>query len=85
MTFELIKAAILLFQFIRNGLSEAELQDILSLDDNVLDEIYQHFLPLNNKVIRLPFLLWARLRHDLGDLIVEIQAHGMKILRFQHR
>ncbi|XP_062308645.1 NACHT domain- and WD repeat-containing protein 1 [Osmerus eperlanus] len=69
----------------RNGLSEAELQDILSLDDNVLDELYQHFLPLNNKVIRLPFLLWARLRHDLGDLIVERQAHGMKILRFQHR
>ncbi|CAB1324586.1 unnamed protein product [Coregonus sp. 'balchen'] len=44
-------------QEVMGSLSEAELRDILSLDDNVLAEVYQYWLPPNHSLIRLPPLL----------------------------
>ncbi|KAG2463912.1 NWD1 protein, partial [Polypterus senegalus] len=69
----------------RNGLTEIELRDILSLDDDVLGDIYQYWLPPNKEIIRLPPLLWTRLRHDMGEYLVERQADGMKVLGLYHR
>ena len=39
----------------KSGVSETELEDLISLDDKVLDDIYQYHLP---PVRRIPPLLW---------------------------
>ena len=41
----------------KSGVSETELEDLISLDDKVLDDIYQYHLP---PVRRIPPLLWTR-------------------------
>lgn len=53
------------------GLSEGELEDILSCDESVLNEVFQWWLP---PVRRLPPLLWTRIRDDLGSLLI-IRGH----------
>ncbi|XP_028856610.1 NACHT domain- and WD repeat-containing protein 1 isoform X2 [Denticeps clupeoides] len=69
----------------RQGLSEAEIRDLLSLDDTVLAEIYHNSLPPNHTIVRLPPLLWTRLRHDLGDHLLQGQANGIPVLSVYHR
>ncbi|KAM4807933.1 NACHT domain- and WD repeat-containing protein 1 [Rhinophrynus dorsalis] len=69
----------------RNGLSEAELKDILSLDDDVLSDIYQYWAPPGNEVIRFPTLPWSHLRYDLEGYLVERQADGSTVLGLYHR
>ncbi|XP_038859011.1 NACHT domain- and WD repeat-containing protein 1 [Salvelinus namaycush] len=82
---QLVGAALGYIVSARGSLSEAELRDILSLDNNVLAEVYQYWLPPNHSLIRLPPLLWVRLRHDLGELLVEGQANGVTVLDFHHK
>ena len=43
----------------KNGVSEPEIEDFISLDDRVLDDIYQYHLPPTR---RIPPLLWTRVR-----------------------
>ena len=43
----------------KNGVSEPEIEDFISLDDKVLDDIYQYHLPPTR---RIPPLLWTRVR-----------------------
>jgi hypothetical protein len=50
----------------RNGLSEAELEDILSCDDEVLNDVYAYWTP---PIRRLPPLLLVRLKTDLGQYL----------------
>ncbi|KAE8632431.1 hypothetical protein XENTR_v10001547 [Xenopus tropicalis] len=69
----------------RSGLSEAELKDILSLDDEVLADIYQYWAPPSNDLIRFPTLPWTRLRNDLEGYLVERQADGSTVLGLYHR
>ena len=64
----LIRENILIFLNFRSftakhGLSEFELEDILSCDDDVLDDVYQFWTPPTR---RLPPLLIVRLRYDLN-------------------
>ncbi|XP_076880885.1 NACHT domain- and WD repeat-containing protein 1 [Brachyhypopomus gauderio] len=66
----------------RYGLSEAELRDVLSLDGDVLTEVYQKWLPPNPTLLRIPPLLWARLRHDLGGHLAERWEQGIFVLGF---
>lgn len=70
---------------LREGLLEAELRDVMSLDDDVIAEVYKHFLPPSPSLIRLPPLLWARLRRDLGALLEERWTEGVASLAFTHR
>ena len=44
----------------KNGVSEPEIEDLISLDDKVLDDIYQYHLP---PFRRIPPLLWTRYAH----------------------
>lgn len=57
----------------------------MSLDDDVIGEVYRHFLPPSPALIRLPPLLWARLRRDLGRLLEERWTDGVASLAFAHR
>jgi len=61
----------------RNGLSDAELEDVLSLDDTVLNDVFQHWLP---PLRRLPPLLIPRLVDELGRYLVEREANGATVV-----
>ncbi|KAM7387824.1 hypothetical protein PAMP_024037 [Pampus punctatissimus] len=68
---ELVGGALGYIVLARKGLLEAELRDVMSLDDDVIREVYRYSLPPTPSLIRLPPLLWARLRRDLEDLLEE--------------
>ena len=69
----------------RNGLTESELEDVLSLDDDVIDDVYQYWDPPVEGVVRLPNLLWARIRHDIDEFLTERQADGKTVIAWYHR
>ncbi|NXS60170.1 NWD1 protein, partial [Brachypteracias leptosomus] len=69
----------------RNGLSDMELKDVLSLDDEVLSEVHHCHLPSSTTTLCLPPLLWARLRRELGGCLAERRADGFTLLCFAHR
>ncbi|XP_078369383.1 uncharacterized protein LOC144653297 [Oculina patagonica] len=66
----------------KNGLTEPELEDLLSLDDEVLNDVYQYWTP---PVRRLPPLLWIRIRSDIGDYLIERGADGTQVVFWFHR
>ncbi|XP_053149163.1 NACHT domain- and WD repeat-containing protein 1 [Hemicordylus capensis] len=71
----------------RHGLSEAELKDILSLDNEVLAELYRggRHPPPNQGLLRLPPLLWAQLHRDLAPWLEPRWADGFLLMGFRHR
>ncbi|XP_070817792.1 NACHT domain- and WD repeat-containing protein 1 [Chaetodon trifascialis] len=69
----------------REGLLEAELRDVMSLDDDVISEVYRYSLPPTPSLIRLPPLLWARLRRDLEDQLEERWTGGVAAIAFNNR
>lgn len=81
----LVRKALGYFTAAKNGLTEAELEDVLSLDDEVLNDVYQYWDPPVKGVVRIPSLLWKRIRHFISDYIVEQKADGMTILAWYHR
>ena len=52
------------------GLSELEMEDILSLDDEVLQSVFVHYLP-PLEFFRLPSTLWIRIRNDMQKYLIE--------------
>ena len=65
----------------RYGLSESEMEDLVSLDDEVLDDLYQYHLP---PIRRMPPLLWTRLRSDLPGQLVDSEAGGLLVTTWHH-
>jgi NACHT domain- and WD repeat-containing protein len=65
-----------------SGLSESELEDLISLDDKVLDDVYQYHLPPTR---RIPPLLWTRIRNDLPNYLSEREADGVNVMNWYHR
>ena len=68
-----------------NGLTEIELEDVLSCNDEVLDEVYQYHSPPVEGIIRIPGLLWARVRHDISEYIADRLSDGKKTIYWYHR
>ncbi|CAH1790955.1 unnamed protein product [Owenia fusiformis] len=64
------------------GLSVAELEDLLSLDDDVLDEVFVYWLP---PIRRIPPLLWARIHNDLDSYMVLRKSGGSSVMYWYHR
>ena len=73
---------LLYFCSVQRGLSETELEDLLSLDDLVLNDIYQYHLPPSR---RIPPLLWTRLRADLPGYLADNDADGVVVINWYHR
>ena len=69
----------------RGGLSEVELEDVLSCNDQVLNSVYQYHPPPVEGVVRIPPLLCSRLKHDLGDYVIERKTMGMTTIFWYHR
>ena len=66
MTYYLFSSHVILYFTAKHGLSEFELEDILSCDDDVLNDVYKHWTPPTR---RIPPLLIVRLRYDLGQFL----------------
>eukprot|EP00066_Takifugu_rubripes_P010060 XP_003977567.2 PREDICTED: NACHT and WD repeat domain-containing protein 1 [Takifugu rubripes] len=82
---EVVAGALGYLALAREGLLEAELRDVMSLDDDVIGEVYRYFPPPSPSLIRLPPLLWARLRRDLVGHLEERWADGVASITFAHR
>lgn len=66
----------------KSGVSETELEDLLSLDEKVLNDVYQYHLP---PVRRIPPLLWTRIRSDLPGYLSEREADAVNVINWYHR
>ncbi|ESO97321.1 hypothetical protein LOTGIDRAFT_96720, partial [Lottia gigantea] len=64
------------------GLTEAELEDILSCDDDVLNDVYMYWTP---PVRRLPPLLLVRIKAELGQYFVDRGSDGVRVFYWYHR
>ncbi|KAH3890890.1 NACHT and WD repeat domain-containing protein 2-like [Dreissena polymorpha] len=66
------------------GLSESELDDILSLDDTLLNEVY---LVLNEypNIRRMPHYFWARLRQDLRPYLTFVHTDGIATVQWRYK
>ena len=58
------------------------MEDLLSLDDDVLNSVFEFHLP---PIRRLPSILWARIRADISEYIVDREADGARVMAWYHR
>jgi len=68
----------------RHGLTEEELLDILSLDEEVLSD-FRKRSPRSPEADRLPVVIWSRLHADLEPYLTERRADNTTVLSFYHR
>jgi len=66
----------------RDGMPEAEIFDILSLEEKVMKDVSNDFYP---KPLRLPTAVWARLYTEIKDYITIKEIDGMEQISFFHR
>ncbi|RHY39734.1 hypothetical protein DYB34_004388 [Aphanomyces astaci] len=68
----------------KRGLSRTELEDVLSLDDDVLNDVFQWWVP---PIRRIPSLVVTRLLSDLDSYLVTHAADGggIPVLSWYHR
>jgi hypothetical protein len=65
-------------------LTEDELLDVLSLDENVIAD-FKRSSPKSPSVNALPVVVWSRLYFDLEPYLIERSADGTSLLAFFHR
>ncbi|XP_013420669.1 uncharacterized protein LOC106180985 isoform X2 [Lingula anatina] len=61
----------------KNGVTHCEMEDLLSLDEAVMDDVTGHY---SLQLRRFPPILWARLRNSLGSYLSESSADGSRTL-----
>ncbi|CAF1169493.1 unnamed protein product [Rotaria sordida] len=61
------------------GLSEIELEDMLSAHNEVLQAIFVHYLPPVD-IFRIPSTLWIRIRNDMQKYLVEKDVDNTSII-----
>ncbi|MFX0205549.1 MAG: DUF4062 domain-containing protein, partial [Candidatus Hodarchaeota archaeon] len=68
----------------KNGLTEDELLDVLSLDEKVLEDFIQcaYYEPPEKK---LPVVVWSRLYFDLKPYLIERSVDGLSLLCLYHQ
>jgi hypothetical protein len=78
----LARHALCYMTVLKSGISDAEIEDLLSLDETVLYSVFQFHLPPER---RLPSVLWTRIKSDLAGYIVEREADDTKVACWYHR
>ena len=64
------------------GLSDCEMEDILSLDEDVLNEVYKDCMPSSR---RIPSLIWIRLKADLSNFLMRKLSEDISVYFWFHR
>ncbi len=62
------------------GISDEEMEDLLSLDDKLLDDIFQYH---KSEIRRVPTHVWQRLKLAMKDLVVEGDQGCLKLYHRQ--
>lgn len=78
----LVRHALAYITAAKSGLTGTEIEDLLSCDDHVLDDVYQYWTP---PIRRIPPLLWVRIRGDLAGYLVDRGADGASVITWYHR
>ena len=65
----------------RNGVTDDEMIDLISLDDAVMGEIMVQYHPFRR---RLPPVLWYRLKSDLNHYLTDTCADNVKTVQWSH-
>ena len=81
----LVQSALGLLSVGLNGLSDIEVEDALSCCDQALDEVYKFHDPPVPGIVRIPPVLWARIRYELREYLVERLSQGKTTLFWYHR
>ena len=81
----LVQSALGLLTVGLNGLSDIEVEDALSCCDQALDEVYKFHDPPVPGIVRIPPVLWARIRYELREYLVERLSQGKTTLFWYHR
>jgi NACHT domain- and WD repeat-containing protein len=68
----------------KNGLTEDELLDVLSLDKEMMSDFLRRS-PKSPHIERLPMIILSRLHFDLGPYLIHRSADGASLLFFYHR
>ncbi|KAK7490422.1 hypothetical protein BaRGS_00018401, partial [Batillaria attramentaria] len=63
------------------GLTDCEMDDLLSLDDFVLNDIYQVHQPT---VRRVPFVKWLKIKQDISSFLSHRLADGVTVSQWEH-
>ncbi|KAL4236339.1 hypothetical protein ACF0H5_004726 [Mactra antiquata] len=63
------------------GLSDCEMEDLLSLDDDVLNSIYVTYHP---PVRRVPYVKWLALKSDIANFLNYREADGVTVYMWNH-
>lgn len=79
---QLFSRSIIYMSSFKDGVSENEIEDILSLDDEVLYEVFEFHAP---PIRRLPVALWSRIKFDLKNYMVEKEVHNTRVIYWYHR
>ena len=79
---QLFRRAISYMTICRNGITDGELENILSLDEDVLYAVFEFSMP---PIRRVPTILWIRIKKDLARYIVEKEANDAKVVYWHHR
>ena len=66
----------------KNGISESELEDILSIDDSLLENLFEYHSP---PIRRFPLALWTKIKYKLDEFIVEKEADDITVISLYHR
>jgi hypothetical protein len=66
------------FNLFKNGISEAQLIDVLSLDNELLSSLMTSAKNIQMK--RFPALFWFRLKQDLAEFLIEKEFNGYTVL-----
>lgn len=78
----LVRHALAYISASKQGLGETELQDLLSLDDTVLTDVFQYHVPPSR---RIPPLLWIRIHYDISNYLVSREADSVQVIFWYHR
>lgn len=77
----LFKHCVFYLTILKNGISDDEIEDILSLDDEVLNEIFEKHEP---PIRRLPSAIWFRLRDSMNEYLTEKQSDDTLVISWFH-
>ena len=69
---KLVKFALAFMTFSKKGISDVEMEELLSLDDEILDFVFQYHE--NPAIRRVPSHVWLRLKNAIRGFIVEGEA-----------
>lgn len=75
----MVRASLAYISFSQGGLTDQHIQDLLSLDDEVINDVFQYSKPA---ILRVPLHVWLRVKYELEGLLIEKENNK---LHWYHR